>query len=114
MSLDTTASSQVSTDTAIMINHQISKDIKKKMLNKLMLLFVLNIIDLTIVAFFCCYDIIVLPEPILVSADIFYVLSLILLLFAIKFKHGYCLGMAMVCQVAAFGLKIGGYLYSDD
>lgn len=113
MSLDTSSTSQVSED-GVILNPQVSKDMKKGMLNKLMLLFVLNIIDLTIVAFFCCYDIIVLPEPILVSADIFYVLSLIMLLFAIKFKHGLCLGMAIICQVAAFGLKIGGYMYSED
>lgn len=112
MSLNTTSTSQISETQQF--NAQFRKDMVKRMLNRLMILFVLNIIDLAIIAFFCCYDILVLPEPILVSADIFYVLSLILLLFAIKFKHGYCLGMSILCQLAAFGLKIGGFMYSED
>lgn len=37
-----------------------------------------------------------------------------MLVFAIKFKHGYCLLMGAICQLAAFALKIGGYLYADN
>ena len=111
-SLDTTTSSN--TSEIHIAPARPSKDALKDALNKLMLLFVLNVVDLAVVAFFCCYDVLVLPEPMLVSADVFYVLSLLMLLFAIKFKHALCLGMAAVCQVAAFGLKVAGYVYAED
>lgn len=50
----------------------------------------------------------------MLSADIFYTLSLMLLMFGIKFRHGYCLGMSTIFQVAAFALKVGGYYYADN
>ena len=79
-----------------------------------MLLFILNILDLVILAFFFSYDILVEEaDPLLISADVFYAFSLILLIFTIKFRHALSWKIAIACQVMAFCLKIGGYMNSE-
>ena len=95
-------------------NRKLEVSLTRQMLVRMVIVDVLNIIDFIVIAPFTVYDLFIFPEPILISGDIFYILSLMMFLFAIKYKHGYCLGMGAVCQVAGFALKIGGYLYADN
>lgn len=109
--LDSTSSTQQSEEMAL--TKKSDRQRTKAILNRLMFLFVMNLLDIVFLAFFMTYNIIVRPGSYLLGGDVVYGLSLVLLIFAIKWKNRKCLNVAAICQICAIVLKFAG-IYNQE